>query len=97
MRIYENGNYRDLTPEEIAERIAEREAEIREEEELYWENTSYEVAVVNEIRKKYDINAELAILRQKEEKPQEYAMYFAYCEECKAFVKEKKATTTCFL
>ena len=88
MRALINGIYRDLTAEEIAE----REAQAKTAEAEYWENTPYEEAVVNEIRKKYDINAELAILRQKEEKPQEYAEYFAYCEECKAFVKGKKAT-----
>jgi hypothetical protein len=33
---------------------------------------------------------ELAILRQKEEKPEEYTEYDAYCEDCKAYVKDKK-------
>lgn len=88
MKALINGTYRDLTHEEIAEMEAQAQAAERE----YWASISYEEAVVNEIRKKYDINAELAILRQKEEKPQEYAEYFAYCEECKAFVKGKKAT-----
>lgn len=88
MRVFENGIYRDLTPEEVAAIEAQAQAAERE----YWASISYEEAVVNEIRKKYDINAELAILRQQEEKPQEYAEYYAYCEECKAFVKEKKAS-----
>ena len=88
MKALINGTYRDLTHEEIAEMEAQAQAAERE----YWASISYEEAVVNEIRKKYDINAELAILRQKEEKPQEYVEYFAYCEECKAFVKGKKAT-----
>ena len=33
---------------------------------------------------------EFAILRQKDEKPEEYNAYYAYCEECKDFVKAKK-------
>lgn len=88
MKKYVNGKYIDLTAEEIA--AMEQAAQAAERE--YWASISYEEAVVNEIRKKYDINAELAILRQQEEKPQEYAEYYAYCEECKAFVKEKKAS-----
>lgn len=76
----------NITPEELAEMEAQAEAAERE----YWENVPYNEAVVNEIRKEYDINAELAIHRQKEEKPEEYAKYYAYCEECKAYVKSKK-------
>ena len=36
----------------------------------------------------YNISQEFAILRQKDEKPEEYAEYYAYCEECKAYVKK---------
>ena len=36
------------------------------------------------IRRKYDTEDELAILRQKDEKPDEFAAYYAYAEECKA-------------
>lgn len=72
----------------------ETDTEIRiiwiDSEAEYWESVDYETAVVDEIRKKYDINAELALHRQKDKKPEEFAMYDAYCEECKAFVKEKK-------
>lgn len=87
MRIYENGNYRDLTPEEIAA----MEAENAQAEREYWQNVDYEDAVVTEIRKKYNINQELAIQRQRDEKLEEYMTYYTYCEQCKAFVKEKKA------
>lgn len=71
--------YRDMTEEEIAE--------LDNVELEYWKNVDYEEAVDNEIRKKYSASAEFAILRQKEEKPDEYASYYAYCEECKSFVK----------
>lgn len=39
------------------------------------------------IREKYSLWDELAILRQRDEKPEEYAAYNAYCEECKAKAK----------
>lgn len=40
------------------------------------------------IRRRYSLSEELAILRQKDEKPDEYRAYFAFCEECKAEAKE---------
>ena len=85
MKIYENGVYRDLTPEEIAE----IEAQTAEQERQYWQNTPYDEAVDAEIRKRYSVSQEFAILRQKDEKPDEYAAYYAYCEKCKAYVKER--------
>lgn len=36
------------------------------------------------IRRRYSLSEELGILRQKDEKPDEYRAYFAFCEECKA-------------
>ena len=39
------------------------------------------------IRRRYSLSEELAILRQKEEKPDEYRTYFAFCEECKSKAK----------
>ena len=80
-----NGKIVEITPEEIAEQQAQAE----QEEHNYWISIDYNEAVVNEIRKKYDINAELAIQRQRFEKIEEYQTYFDYCEECKIFVKEK--------
>ena len=81
-----NGKMIELTPEEIAQ----RELEAEQAEKEYWQFISYEDAVNNEIRKRYSASQEFAILRQKEEKPQEYREYYDYCEECKAYVKEKK-------
>lgn len=43
----------------------------------------YENAVNAKIREKYTLSQELAILRQQTEKPEEYAEYYAYCEQCK--------------
>ena len=39
------------------------------------------------IRRKYSIREELAILRQRDSKPEEYEIYNAYCESCKAEAK----------
>ena len=39
------------------------------------------------IRKRYTLADELAILRQRDEKPDEFAEYTAYAEECKTIVK----------
>ena len=47
----------------------------------------YENEVINRIRKKYSINQELAILRQRDTKPTEFADYNAFVEKCKAEVK----------
>lgn len=48
----------------------------------------YEELVVQLIRKKYSLDDELAIQRQKETKPDEWEAYFAYCEECKKKAKQ---------
>lgn len=50
---------------------------------------TYEQLVVYKIRTVYDLNQELAILRQKEEKPEEYQAYYDFCEQCKAEAKEE--------
>lgn len=87
MRICENGIYRDMTSEEVAS----IEAANQEAERQYWQTTPYDEAVNAEIRKRYSLSNELSIHRQKAEKPEEYEAYFAYCEECKTYVKKKKA------
>ena len=43
----------------------------------------YPQLVENKIRTKYSVSAELAILRQRDTKPEEFAEYNAYCEQCK--------------
>ena len=51
------------------------------------DNDEYENKIVTLIRKKYNVNQELAILRQREVKPQEFAEYNEYVEQCKEQVK----------
>lgn len=64
--------------EEITVEEAENAKRSAEAEERYRR-------IVNErIRRRYDVNAELAILRQRDTKPEEFAAYNAYAEECKA-------------
>lgn len=49
----------------------------------------YPILVEQKIRRRYSVSAELAILRQRDEKPSEYSEYFAYCEACKAEAREE--------
>lgn len=82
-KVWENGKIREMTSSEIAQQQAEQAAA----ERAYWQSVNYDEAVDAEIRKRYSVSQEFAILRQLEEKPDEYAAYYAYCEECKAYVK----------
>lgn len=50
-------------------------------------NLTYKNRVNDLIRSRYMLSEELAILRQKDEKPDEYRAYFAFCEECKSKAK----------
>ena len=43
------------------------------------------------IDSRYSIDAQIAILRQKDEKPEEYAEFFAFAEEVKRKVNEEYA------
>lgn len=54
---------------------------------LSWE--TYEHKVQRLIRERYSTSAELAILRQQNEKPEEYQEYYNFCEECKKKAKEE--------
>ena len=86
MRKYVNGQYIELTEEELSQMRQARE----QEEKSYWQSISYDEAVDNEIRKRYSVSQEFAILRQRDEKPEEYKEYYEYCEECKNYVKQKQ-------
>ena len=54
---------------------------------------SYEELVVQKIRERYTIDDELAILRQRETKPDEFAEYNDFCEQCKAEAKNETNKT----
>lgn len=51
------------------------------------EIASYPSLVDRKIRTRYTVSDELAILRQRDSKPEEYAEYNAFCEACKAEAK----------
>ena len=72
MRVYDNGIYRDMTAEEIAEM------------QTTDPSIPYEQRVVNRIREVYSVDDELAILRQRDTKPEEFAEYNAFVERIKA-------------
>lgn len=60
-----------------------------EKEKTERENKRYEDKIVSLIRKKYNINQELAILRQRDTKPEEFVEYNEYVEECKTQIKSE--------
>ena len=72
MRVYDKGIYRDMTAEEIAEMQKDATP------------IPYEQRVVNRIREVYSVDDELAILRQRDTKPEEFAEYNAFVEKVKA-------------
>lgn len=49
---------------------------------------TYEEKVVQLIRERYTMDDEFALLRQRDSKADEFAVYDAYCEECKRKAKE---------
>lgn len=87
MKKIVNGQYIEMTAEEIA--AMREQAELAERE--YWLGTSYDDLVNTEIRKKYTPSQEFAILRQRDDKPDEYSAYYWHCEWCKSYVKEQLA------
>ena len=61
---------------------------IQEQSPEAWDKL-YEREIIGRIRAKYSVNQELAILRQRDTKPEEFAAYNAYVEQCKAEVKNE--------
>ena len=47
----------------------------------------YDKLVTRLIRRRYSLSNELALGRQREKKPEEWAAFDAYCEQCKAEAK----------
>ena len=69
--------YRDMTAEEEAEMLAHKPTD----------EIVYNEQVEALIRERYTVSDELAILRQRNTKPDEFAEYNVFCEECKAKAK----------
>lgn len=49
----------------------------------------YGSLIEKKIRQRYSLSSELAILRQRDTKPEEFAQYNEYVEQCKAAVKKE--------
>ena len=59
------------------------------EEQVQYNQQRYENLVESKIRQRYTLSQELAILRQRDTKQDEYAIYYAYCEQCKTEAKNE--------
>ena len=70
MKVLENGVYRDMTAEEIARFESFPKPDFMER-------------VIARVRAVYSIDDELAILRQRDTKPEEFAAYNAFVERIK--------------
>ena len=77
MRVYEDGIYREMTEQEIAEMEANKP------------NIPYEQRVVARIRERYSVDDELAILRQRDTKSDEFAAYNDFVERIKREEREE--------
>lgn len=91
--IYENGGRDRIKIVDTPYRPKKPQEEVYEDIQVYVPYTQEELMskqedeIVKLIRKRYTINQELAILRQRDTKPEEYQEYFDYVEQCKAEVK----------
>lgn len=78
MRICENGIYRDATEEEMAA-IEKEITSIQQREPV----SPYKERVISRIRGRYSADDEIALLRQRDTKPEEFAQYNAFVEQIK--------------
>lgn len=63
--------------------------DFEEVSELPADTSGYALRVEALIRERYTVSDELAILRQRDTKPEEFEQYNAYCEECKMHAKQE--------
>ena len=80
--------YNSITGEITERELTKEELIVINEINSIIAEVPYEQKVVDLIREKYTMDEELAIQRQKETKPNEFEIYFNYCEECKLKAKE---------
>lgn len=69
MKKYTDGQYIEMTAEEIAE--------------LQLPAIPYEERVVSRIRERYSVDDEIALLRQRVLKPDEFEEYYSFAEKVK--------------
>jgi hypothetical protein len=58
------------------------------EKSLIMDAQGYKERIISAIREKYSVDDELAILRQRDSKPDEFAEYFDFVESIKQSLKE---------
>lgn len=66
-------------------RLAKKNREVNEQSFT----TLYENMINERVRARYSLSQELAILRQRDTKPEEFADYTEYVELCKREIKEE--------
>lgn len=70
-------------------------ADIEEVDEVpKYTDAEYSERVNALIRERYSDSEELSILRQRDEKPTQFAEYYTYCEECKKRAKAALSART---
>ena len=70
-------------------------ADIEEVDEVpKYTDAEYSERVNALIRERYSDSEELSILRQRDEKPSQFAEYFAFCEQCKKRAKAELSART---
>lgn len=67
--------------------------EIEEQDKPVYQPYTYKQLVEHKIRTRYTVSDELAILRQRDIKPQEFEEYNAFCEQCKVEAKQELGIT----
>lgn len=82
---YINGEFLNPPHQEIPEDYEE----VTEEDLKDEKSAQYSSLVEQYIREVYSVSAELAIQRQREEKPLAFKEYFNYCESCKKRAKKE--------
>ena len=92
---YENGGRDRIKIIDTPYQPKKPQEEVYEDIKVYVPYTQKELLMKKEdeivklIRKKYNVNQELAILRQRDTKPLEYQEYYNYVEQCKKQVKNE--------
>ena len=82
-----NYDYPRITRASIASSQVEQWEELAAADVPHYTNAEYAGEVERLIRERYSVSAELAILRRQTEKPDEYAAYYAFAEQCKSQAK----------
>lgn len=82
------------TPESYEELTAAEYAAIEQQRAQQQDGEAYAARVSELIRGRYSVDAELAILRQRDTKPAEFAAYNAFAEQCKARARQEIVSST---